>query len=74
MQNDTDKIDEETRKLVIERLKSFPSDKNISIGEEGSFTKDEIIGHVQKNDEIGKKMVEVELSYLKALKRGVFFE
>ena len=69
-----EKTDVEIKELVIERLKLFPNDKNISIGEDGSFTKDEIIGHVQKDDEIGKKMIAIELSYLKALKSGVLFE
>ena len=76
MQKETDKgkTDTEIKELVLERMKFFPDDKNISIGEDGSFTKDEIIGHVQKDDEIGKKMVAIELSYLKALKSGVLFE
>jgi hypothetical protein len=68
------KIDAEINELVIERMKLFPSDKNISIGQDGNFTKDQIISHVKKNDEIGKKMVEIELSYLKALKKGIFFD
>ena len=68
------KIDQEIKELVIERMKLFPYDKNISIGEDGNFTRDQIIDHVQKNDEIGKKMVKIEISYLKALKKGVFFE
>lgn len=67
-------IDKEIQELVIERLKLFPRDKSISIGEQGSYTKDQMINHVQKNDEVGKKMIEIDLSYLKALKRGVFFE
>lgn len=76
MPKDTDqvKIDAEINELVIERMKLFPSDKNISIGQNGNFTKDQIISHVKKNDEIGKKIVEIELSYLKALKRGIFFD
>lgn len=68
------KIDAEINELVIERMKLFPSDKNISIGQDGNFTKDQIISHVKKNDEIGKKIVEIELSYLKALKKGIFFD
>jgi len=70
---DKDKIEREIQELVIERLKLIPSDKNISIGG-ATFTRSQIIDHVQKKDEIGKQVVEVELSYLKALKRGDFFE
>ncbi|KKP92603.1 MAG: hypothetical protein UR98_C0022G0011 [Parcubacteria group bacterium GW2011_GWA1_36_12] len=71
---DQAKIDAEINELVIERMKLFPSDKNISIGQDGNFTKDQIISHVKKNDEIGKKIVEIELSYLKAFKKGIFFD
>lgn len=76
MRKDIDqvKIDAEIKELVVERMKLFPSDKNISIGQDGNFTKDEIISHVKKNDEIGKKIVEIELSYLKTLKKGIFFD
>ncbi len=49
---DKDKIEREIQELVIERLKLIPSDKNISIGG-ASFTRSQIIDHVQKKDEIG---------------------
>lgn len=62
--------DEEIRKLVLERLKILSSDKKISVGSEGDFSKDELIACVKKNDEIGKKIVQAQLSYLRALKTG----
>lgn len=62
--------DAEIRKLVVERLRTLPSGKQISVGNEGSFTKDELIKRVELGDTIGKKMVEVELEFLRALKEG----
>lgn len=62
--------DAEIRKLVVERLRTLPSGKQISVGNEGSFTKDELIKRVELGDAIGKKMVEVELEFLRALKEG----
>lgn len=66
--------DEEIRRLVIERLKTFPSGKKISIGSEGDFTKEQLIAAVERQDEIGKKIVEIQLEFLRSLKEGVFFD
>lgn len=66
--------DEEIRKLVIERLKTFPSGKKVSIGSEGNFTKEELITHVEEQDRIGKKIVEIQLAYLQSLKEGILLD
>ena len=62
--------DESIRQLVIERLKTIPPDKKISIGERGDFTAEELISRVQKNDEIGQKIIEVQVKFLQSLKTG----
>lgn len=62
--------DEEIRKLVIARLRSFSSGRKISIGSEGAYTKDELIDCVSKGDEVGKKIIEIQLQYLRSLKEG----
>jgi len=66
--------DEEIQQLVIERLNIFPPGMKISIGSSGVFSKDELIEHVKKNDQIGKKIIEVQLSYLRSLKTGILFD
>lgn len=64
--------EEEIKKLVITRLEaSLPSDKKISIGSSGEFTKEELIEHVKKGDAIGKKVVKIELGFLQAFKEGI---
>ncbi|KPJ56298.1 hypothetical protein AMJ49_05225 [Parcubacteria bacterium DG_74_2] len=65
---------EELKKLVIERLEVLPRDKKISIGAEKEFTKEELIENVEKGSEIGKKVIEIQLEYLRALKEGIFYE
>lgn len=65
------KISEDLKKLVIARLDVLPPDKKVSIGSVGAFNKNELIEHVEKEDDIGKKVIEVELTYLKALKEGI---
>ena len=53
--------DEEIRKLVIARLSVISSDMQISIGSDGSFSRDEMIDHVNANDDIGQKIEAIEL-------------
>ena len=66
--------DQEIRQLVIERLKVFPNGRRISIGSEGEFTQNDLIGHVEKNDSIGKTIVKVQLNFLQSLKTGLLIE
>lgn len=66
--------DAEIRRLVIERLKTLPSEKQISIGDKGSFTKNELINRVELGDDIGKKMIKIELEFLRALKKRELFD
>lgn len=65
----SDIIDKDTEELVLARLAVYPEGKKISIGSLGNFTKDELIGHVKNKDEIGQKMVEIELKYLQSMKQ-----
>lgn len=66
--NVTTNISDEIKQLVIARLEVLPEDTGISIGSEGEFTKDELIKRVQQGDDIGQKIVEVEMNYLQGLK------
>ena len=66
--------EEEIKDLVVERLKTLPEDTGISVGSKGDFNRDAMIVHVQNGDEIGKKIVEVELSFLRGLKEGLLYE
>lgn len=68
MDRNNTSISQEIKDLVIARLEVLPEDTGISIGSAGEFTRDELIERVRQGDEIGHKIVEVELSYLKSLK------
>jgi hypothetical protein len=60
--------------LVVARLQNLPSNKEISIGSSGEFTMAELIEHVKKDDEVGKKMVAIEMDFLRSMKDGIFYE
>jgi len=61
------------KKIVIARLGVLPSNIKISIGSEGDFSKEELIEHVENGDDIGDKMIAVELEYLRDLKEGILY-
>lgn len=67
------KMDEELKKIVIARLEVFPSDKKISIGSIGEFTKQQMIENVEDETAVGEKIVEIQLNYLRSLQEGIFY-
>ena len=58
----------EIKEIVIARLEAMSSNKRISIGSFGEFTKEELIKRVKENDPIGKKIIEIELEFLRAIR------
>lgn len=63
--------DEEIRKIVLARLSTISSETMKSIGDEGVFTRDELIEHVKTGDKIGKTIQDIEMEWLRALKSGI---
>ena len=63
----------EIKNLVITRLETLPSDAVVSLGSNGEFTKDQIIESVRRGDENGKKMIEIEMTFLQGLKDGILY-
>ena len=62
------------KELVIARLDVIPPNVGVSIGGEGNFTKDELIEHVKKGDDVGQKIARIELAFLKAVKEGILLD
>ncbi|MFH1413188.1 MAG: hypothetical protein ABIG10_04185 [bacterium] len=71
--NEQEQLDQEIKQLVMARLKALPEGIEVSIGSDGSFNKEELIKSVEADDEIGKKMIEVDMQSLQALKEGDFY-
>lgn len=69
--------DKQKQKEIIElvraRLSVMPVDAVLSIGSLGEFKRDELIKQVEDNTEVGKKIVEIEMQYLRLLKEGIFY-
>ncbi|MFH1065331.1 MAG: hypothetical protein V1734_02385 [Nanoarchaeota archaeon] len=63
--------EKEIKELVIARLETMPSDEKVSIGSAGEFNKEELISEVKKGSSIGKKIIEIEMEFLRAMKEGI---
>lgn len=73
-QSDIDNIEDDIKELVKARLSVLPKDVNISIGSDGTYNREELIKHVEAGDEIGKKIVKIDMEFLQALKEGELYE
>jgi len=72
MKEKEDNIELIKKEIVIERLRQAPAKINISFGSSKEFmNRDELIEQVEKETEIGKKIVKIQLEYLKAFKQGI---
>jgi Zn ribbon nucleic-acid-binding protein len=68
----SEKISSELKKIVLWRLDTIPPNFKLSIGNEGTFTKEELRQHVQKEDQIGVTFAKMQLNFMKALASGEF--
>lgn len=55
--------------VVCARIKAMPKDLRISISPMGIYSPEEILDHIKKKDEVGKKIIEIESSYLEFLEK-----
>ena len=60
-------------RLVIARLEVWPEDAKLAIVGLGTYNKRQLIAHVKKGTDVGRKIVEIELEYLKSLKKGILY-
>ena len=75
MSEEKQHISQELKEIIIRRIESSKLPENIRLSV-GSLSQEpmnlqDIIIHIQKEDEIGKKIIEMESDYLKALKEGI---
>jgi len=68
----SEKISEELKKIVLWRLETIPSHFKLSVGNQGTFTKEELKQHVEKGDPIGVVFAHMQLNFMKALASGEF--
>ncbi len=66
------KKDELVRKIIVERIKNMSPNVKIALGSKGDFlSKDDLLKEVNANTDTGKKIIQIQLRYLRALKAGI---
>jgi len=70
------KLEELQKAIVIERLRQAPPSVKVSFGStNGDFmSRDELIREIEKNSEIGQRIVKIHIEYLKAFKKGLLLK
>lgn len=61
------------KKLVIERIKAASDELEISIGST-TYTKDQILESVEKEDEVGKEFIDIQMEYLRDIAQGALYK
>ena len=64
-------LEEEQKNLVLERFKTLNPESKISLGGGEEVTVKEMMEHVVKGDDFGKKVVKVQMNMLRVLTGGV---
>lgn len=64
-------IEEEPKKLVLERFKTLNPESKILLGGGEEVTVKELMRHVEKGDEFGKRVVKVQIKMLQLLSSDV---
>lgn len=60
------------KKIVIERIKNMAPNVKIALGSKGEFLgKNDLLNEVTRNTPTGKKIIEIQLRYMRALKVGM---
>lgn len=69
----SEEIQEDIKKLVIARIKAISDELGIVIGS-NKYSKKEMIESVEKEDEIGKEVIEIQMEYLRDMASGAIYE
>ena len=69
--NKNEGINEKVKELVLARIDAqVPSNLRMFIGSSGGMSKEQIMEHVRKEDEIGKQIIRMHINFMKAVVRG----
>ena len=74
MTQDKEKQKEGLKELAIARIRIMPPNYKLSIGDKGTFTKEEIIERIKSGDETGLQIIGMQMNFIKALTSGKLTE
>jgi len=63
--------EEKIKELVLARIDAqVPSNLRLFIGSSNGMDKEQIMEHVRKGDEIGKRIIQMHINFMKSVVRG----
>jgi hypothetical protein len=71
--NTNNELKEQLRDLVIARLSAIPKNLQIAVGA-SQYTIEELVKSVERGDEVGNKLVAMQVQYLKDLASGEMYK
>jgi len=66
-------VSKEVKDLVIFRLQALPPSIKMSIGSMEGLSKEQLIEHVKDEDEIGQRIIEIQMHFLQSIKTGKIY-
>lgn len=72
--NPENTISGDLKELIIARIDVMPSGYKLSIGNKGTFSKEDLIKHVKEGDSIGREIIETQLEFIRSLTSGEFMK
>jgi len=67
-------INDDVKELVLARLDIMPQNFKLALGNQGVYTKEELINNVKEGNTVGVQVINMEMSFIKALTSGKFIE
>jgi hypothetical protein len=65
-------LKEQLKQITIARVKTISNEARISLGSE-DYSSEELIKHIEKDDEIGEELIRMNWQYLKDLASGAIY-
>jgi len=67
-------ISQTEKELVIARLETYPNNIGTLIGNNKPYSKKDLIDNITQNTDIGRQIVNIELTYLRDLASGKIYD
>ncbi len=64
----------EVKELVLARIRVMPPNYKLSVGNQGTFTKEQLMDNVRKGNDVGKQIINMQMNFIKALTSGRLIE
>jgi hypothetical protein len=67
-------ITPDIKELVLARIDIMPQNFKLAIGDQGTFSKQELIDNIKEGSSVGIQVVQMELNFIKRLTTGKLME